>query len=328
MSSFPVTSSVLSSHHLSSFISEHYEVSNATTCQLLRSGINDTYLVTYQSTKYVFRIYSLDWRTLAEIEAEIDLLTELRDQGLSVSYPIPDRTGKFIHTLNAPEGSRFAVLFSYADGEKLHDVSVDTHYAIGQLMARFHQCTLNRKLDRVVYTPEYLLIESLEKLYPFISKDCDEMGFMRDTQAHLLQLLRDVDSSKVRFGGVHLDIWFDNLNISADNKVTLFDFDFCGNGWQALDVGYYIMQLHNVEKYESAAYQPKVDSFLKGYDCITPLHPEEKRLLPALGLSIYFFYLGIQCERFENFSNIFMSENYLKRFIKGVVKRYYDLYLS
>jgi len=88
------------------------------------------------------------------------------------------------------------------------------------------------------------------------------------------------------------------------------------------------MQLHNVEKYESTAYQPKVDSFLQGYESIILLDAEEKRLIPALGVSIYFFYLGIQCERFENFSNIFMSENYLKRFIKGVVKRYYDMYLS
>src|SRR5690606_35952638 len=110
-----------------------------------------------------------------------------------------------------------------------------------------------------------------------ISQNCDEMQFMRKAQAQLWQQFSEADTVKLRFGGIHLDIWFDNLNISTDNKVTLFDFDFCGNGWQALDVGYYIMQLHNVEKYESLAFQPKIDSFLHGYESIMPIHPDEKR---------------------------------------------------
>ncbi len=40
----------------------------------------------------------------------------------------------------------------------------------------------------------------------------------------------------------------------------------------------------------------------------------------------YFFYLGVQCQRYDNWSNAFLSENYLKRFINGLVKRYYDIY--
>jgi Ser/Thr protein kinase RdoA (MazF antagonist) len=35
------------------------------------------------------------------------------------------------------------------------------------------------------------------------------------------------------------------------NKVTIFDFDFCGNGWLCLDIAYYILHLHNIEKYEA-----------------------------------------------------------------------------
>jgi Ser/Thr protein kinase RdoA (MazF antagonist) len=65
---------------------------------------------------------------------------------------------------------------------------------------------------------------------------------------------------------------------------------------------------------------------MKGYESILPLTQEEKRLLPALGVSLYIFYLGIQCERFENWSNSFLNDNYLKRFINGLIKRYYDIY--
>lgn len=116
------------------------------------------------------------------------------------------------------------------------------------------------------------------------------------------------------------------MNLTADNQLTIFDFDFCGNGWLCLDVAYYVLQLHNIEKYEATEYQPKLDYFIKGYESVTPLSNEEKRLLPTLGVSLYFFYLGVQCKRYNNWSNSFLNENYLKRFINGLVKRYYDIY--
>jgi len=41
-------------------------------------------------------------------------------------------------------------------------------------------------------------------------------------------------------------------------------------------------------------------------------------------LSVYFFYLGVQCQRFDNWSNVFINELYLKRFINLRVKRWAD----
>jgi Ser/Thr protein kinase RdoA (MazF antagonist) len=88
------------------------------------------------------------------------------------------------------------------------------------------------------------------------------------------------------------------------------------------------MQLHNVEKYDEKEYQPKLECFLKGYESVTSISSEEKRLIPTLGVSLYYFYLGVQCRRYDNWSNSFLSEDYLKRFINGLVKRYYDIYHS
>ena len=145
-------------------------------------------------------------------------------------------------------------------------------------------------------------------------------------KSFLLKEFKNAAVSQIRQGIVHLDIWFDNLNITDGNKVTIFDFDFCGNGWLCMDIAYYILQLHNIEKYDINEYQPKIDSFIEGYESVTTISLEEKRLIPILGVSLYFFYLGIQCERYDNWSNSFLSENYLKRFINGLVKRFYDIY--
>ena len=326
MPTFPVTASLLSATHLSLFLQEKYLLSKNTKCKLLKAGINDTYLVNDNNEKFIFRVYSFNWRTRTEIEEEIKLLSELRQNNTLVSYPLPDKENNFIQTLNAPEGERFAVLFSFAKGNKMHMISKETHFEIGQIMARIHKITHNVELQRTHYTPEIILIDSLKKISHFLPVDTEEMKFMISAQKYLLKEFQNADIAKMRQGIVHLDIWFDNLNITEENEVTIFDFDFCGNGWLCLDIAYYILQLHNIEKYEAKEYQPKVASFIKGYESITPMTDEEKKLIPMLGVSLYFFYLGVQCQRYDNWSNSFLNENYLKRFINGLVKRYYDIY--
>jgi len=326
MTHFPVTNSNLSATHLGLFLQENYALSKDAKCQIIKAGINDTYFITDDNGKFVFRVYSLSWRTKMEIEEEIRLLNQLKENGISISYPLPDKESNYIQTLNAPEGDRFAVLFTFAAGEKQHIISEETHFQIGQLIARLHKITIHQRLNRIDYTPEVILMDSLNKVSAFLSSDTEEMHFMKSAQSYLMKEFETADVSQIRQGIVHLDIWFDNLNITADNQVTIFDFDFCGNGWLCLDVAYYILQLHNIEKYEAKDYQPKVDHFINGYESVTPLSAEEKRLIPMLGVSLYFFYLGVQCQRYDNWSNSFLSENYLKRFINGLVKRYYDIY--
>ncbi len=325
MAHFPVSSSILSANHLSLFLQEKYLLDKNTECELIKSGINDSYLVRCNSLKYVLRIYSLDWRSKTEIEEEIYLLLQLKENNIAVSFPIPDKLTNYINILNAPEGERYAVLFSYANGEKLHNYPKETHFQIGKLMARLHQVTINQKSKRIYYSPEILLVDSLKQLTRFLPLETEEMIFMHTAQVFLLNELNNVNINELRTGIVHLDIWFDNLNITKDNNITIFDFDFCGNGWLCLDYAYYILQVHNIEKNEIEC-KSKIESFYNGYESISSISNEEKRLIPILGVSLYFFYLGIQCQRFENWSNSFLNEAYLKRFINTLVKRYFDLH--
>ena len=146
---------------------------------------------------------------------------------------------------------------------------------------------------------------------------------MASAKKYLLNELTAADMSAIRNGAVHLDIWFDNLSIDENNEVTLFDFDFCGNGWLCYDIAYYILQINSTEKDEEEC-RLKTEAFLSGYESVTEISEEEKRLLPALGVGLYFFYLGIQCQRYDNWSNAFLNEIYLKRFINLLVKKYFE----
>ncbi len=325
MNQLPVSSSILSAKHLGPFLFEKYGLKNPVSCSLIKAGINHTYLVTAGGEKYIFRIYCLNWRTENEITEEIRLINHLRDSDIPVSYPVADSSGNYIQHLLAPEGERFAVLFSYATGEKLHNFSTDTHSAIGAVMARIHQQTAGFKLDRTTYTDGTLLVDSFKELKKFLSAETEEMRFMASAQKYLLDELERADTTQLRQGAVHLDIWFDNMHIDTHNHVTIFDFDFSGNGWLCLDIAYYLMQLQVLEP-DPKEYQAKAAAFFQGYESIVPISDEEKRILPMLGVSLYFFYLGVQCYRFEDYSNMFINETYLKRYITLRVKKFFDFH--
>ena len=325
MSHFPVTHSNLSATHLGLFLQDKYPFSGEVTCRLVRSGLNDSYLVQAGDEKFIFRVYSLNWREKHEILEEIRLLMLLHENGIVVSYPIRDNTHEYIYTFEAPEGERLGVLFSFAEGEKLQNYSGEAHHNVGVLMARFHQITEGLTLQRTTYNADTLITTPLDQLSQFLPSTTEEWQYMKSLQDFLLRELQSVNTAELRQGAVHLDIWFDNLNITKDLAITLFDFDFCGNGWLCLDIAYYMMQLFNVER-EDAVCRSKLDSFIAGYESITIISDEEKRLLPQLGLALNLFYLGNMCRRFENWSNVFLSEMYLKRFVIGIVKRYADIH--
>lgn len=323
MTNFPVTSSILAPHDLANFVREKYSLPPGTTCRLLKAGINHTYRIDSDNRIFIFRVYSHNWRTREEITAELTLLQCLQQNGISVSYPITDHSEQFIQTLNAPEGLRYAVLFSFANGQKVLNISQDTHFEIGKLMAKIHQQTNGLTLGRITYSPETLLNQSLDLIRPFLSEDTEEMQFLISTMPVLEKLLLEANNQLLRRGMVHMDIWFDNLNIAGEHDVTLFDFDFCGNGWLCLDIAYYILQLHSTEK-DDTERAIKIEAFYNGYETIEKINEEERRLIPALGVSMYYFYMGVQCNRFENWSNTFLNEVYLKRYIAVLVKGYYE----
>ena len=68
----------------------------------------------------------------------------------------------------------------------------------------------------------------------------------------------------------------------------------------------------------------KVESFLNGYRKERSLSEDELKLIPEAGASIFIFYLGVQAQRFD-WSNIFLTENYLKMFV-GRIKNWIDYY--
>jgi Ser/Thr protein kinase RdoA (MazF antagonist) len=311
MNVFSVVASILSGEELGAFAIDKYGLNKNSSCQLLRTGINHTYLISENDTKYTLRVYSHNWRSKKEISEEIRLLLFLKDKNVNVSFPIQDRKGEFIQELIAPEGLRYAVLFSYANGKKVRYMDTITCTAVGSLMGQIHVSTSNKEIKRIHYNRNSLLELPYQHAGTFFSEKLPEMEFIKDMCKKIGESFEQ--SKNIQPGIVHMDIWYDNMSITDKNEITLFDFDFCGTGFLVLDIAYFCKQLFHIEtdKYE---YKQKVYSFLEGYQKLRSLSKEEIELIPYAGAAIWIFYLGVQSSRFD-WSNIFLTENYLKMYV-------------
>ncbi|PZU86365.1 MAG: homoserine kinase [Chryseobacterium sp.] len=323
MTTFPVTTSTLSETELGNFIQEKYDLSENFECKLFRTGVNHTYFLSNTQTKFAVRVYCHQWRTKSEIQEEVELLNLLKTHNLSISFPIPDKEGKFIQEINAPEGLRHVVVFTFAEGEKMRFMTNETCFAIGSLMADIHNITATKKIERINYDSDSLLNKPYDYLTSYFHEDLDEMKYLKEIRSKISKNFAKNALSENQKGIVHLDIWYDNLSVNSEKEITIFDFDNCGNGLLILDIGYFCKQLFFIES-DKQIYESKAESFLNGYRKKRNLSKNELKLIPDAGVSIFMFYLGVQAQRFD-WSNIFFTENYLKMFV-GRIKNWIDYY--
>ena len=317
---FPAINSTLSPNDLGKLIQQKYGLSDKTECSIFRLGMNHLYIVYDGENKYVFRVYTHNWRTKLEIEEELKLLLHLKEIDRQVSFPIADKSNQYIQEIEAPEGTRFGVLFSYAKGTKTARFSSQTSFFIGQALAKVHQSTENFELARMSYNTQNLLDNPILRIKKFFNKNNSEVIFLEKLSAFLTLKIQNIDKPQMRYGSVHLDVWFDNLHIDNEKEITFFDFDFCGNAYLCFDISYFLFQLLTTNLNE-AEYQEKAESFLKGYETVTAISPEEKRFLPYACLASMVYYISVQCDRFEYWTNIFVNEDHLKRMV-GNLKRW------
>lgn len=321
MSSCAVVTSVIAPYALSSHLNEAYPQFHSCNCRLLKTGINHTYLVAQDSKTYVFRIYCFGWRSESEIKAELDWLLVLHENMLPISIPIADKKGNYIQSIDAPEGRRFGVLFTVAHGQKLQQLTIYAHAQIGSVLAKMHQIGNDKKLNRPTYSPESMMNQGLQAISNFLSPSQPEMQYLMNLKEHLSRKLREKAFQNLDSGIVHMDLWFDNINVNDDEEVTIFDFDFCGNGYLALDIAYYQLQLFNTEVVPEKRNE-KQQAFLQAYQLIQPFPELNPSQWATLSLCMYYFYLGIQCSRFQDWSASFLNETYLKRYIENFIKKF------
>ena len=325
---FPTSYSTLCSLALASLISDKYRLENVQ-CQFILRGVGDTYIVESDEHRYVLRVYRSSHRSEPQIREETDLLLALKEAGVPVSYPVHDVSGTAIQILDAAEGKRCAVLFTYAPGHSVNMLNERQLYNLGNQMARFHNVSSdflpggqrwNFDLETTLYRP-------IEMLKTAFAADPEGYTWLKRSAGLAEKKLGQLNTSGFSNGYCHYDMLPKNFHFEGD-AVTFFDFDFMGYGWLVNDIMTFWQHLSldvHFGKTTQGAADKAYAIFIAGYRAFRALSKDELAAVPYLSLGFWVFYSGFHTTHDQFY--LFIQPAHLKQrfgFVRQMMERYWE----
>lgn len=292
MQFFPAEYSSLSVNALLEMVSAVYSISHKPIITFLKRGFNDTYLIESDHKKFILRVYKHNWRSLESIETEMKLLNYLKENNVSLSYPIADKQNNLIQSIDAFEGKRYAVLFSYAEGELKRKLTVEQSYLLGAETGKIHSLTQNRSFGMTAhnYDIRNQFDITLHTLRPVLTHHIEQYEYLMHLQIEFKNKFNSIDKNQLGTGICHGDLQAENFHINSSNQFSIFDFDFFGTGYLIYDISVFIWYDHKNKPKEI------IDSFLEGYQTQRTLSETELSLLPYFSTLRALFQMTLYCK--------------------------------
>lgn len=282
---FPVVYSTLAPHALTHLIFQHYEIEVPKGCRFWHRGLSDVYLVETISQPYILRVSHHHWRTKSAIDFELDLLTFLAVHQLPVAAPLRTKRGFLSIEVNAPEGKRYAALFPVASGTvAIGDLNKTQGFLLGEVVAQLHRVSqsFSPLAHRQPLTLSYLLDDSLHAIAPFMNHHSQEWDYLMETSSLIKEQVKNLPKEAPYWTVCWGDPHSGNVHFTEENQLTLFDFDQCGYGWRAFDIGKFLQV-----SLQTGLNRTVREAFLAGYQAVTPLTHQELASLQSLTQMAY-----------------------------------------
>jgi Ser/Thr protein kinase RdoA (MazF antagonist) len=191
---------------------------------------------------------------------------------------------------NAPEGIRYGILTTYAEGDHFRRrPSVQAAAELGRSIAQVH--VLSDKMPAKLNRPENEASRQLEQYantfaleFPDRKADIDNLHKAVD---FIYSKVADLPTTSPYYGMIHGDVIRSNVLVARNNKITIVDFDLCGFGWRVYDVATFLLTLHGAN---SNAFK---QAFLDGYNEVRQLDAFEQELIPLFKIKRAVVTIGI-----------------------------------
>jgi len=254
-----VTRSVPTPEAVGTLAAESYRVSVAG-CTLLRSLVNDAYLVVTDAGRMVLKLYAADHRTPTEVAWEARLADHLAAAGVPVPRPVRTAGGDRVGTVALPEGVRAFVAYRHVDGVA-PAADARLYRRFGELVARWHEAA-DRFAGPARYDRRTGTVTDL--LAALADRPAD-----RDLVADLAAAARDATrryAPRLDHGICHGDVTLDNL-LSGPDGLWIHDLDLAAYRPRACDL-------------TGVAATPYWPDFAAGYRRVRPLREPDLAVLP------------------------------------------------
>ena len=301
-------------------IIKRYNFTEPVTCILHRKGMSDVYKVTVGDTVYYLKNYLTGIHDLIDYEDEMVIINSLNENGVSTAIPVVCADGNLVWSITAPEGIRYAVLFTEAINTPVKD-NLKNAYNFGRAIAEMHAIADEKeyKISRAPIDFVQLIDDPLEKLRPFTNDD--DFKFVSEAMENLRKFIADrLPMEKPYYGFCHGDLQLSNVCFNGETP-TFFDFDTMGYGWRAHDVSVHIF---NTEEFVNQKFRESEEytAFIDGYNSIRPLTDAEMECIDAFGAIRAIWALAINIKLLA--SHGYFSINQLVNILVGVFKTWYQ----
>ncbi|MGE5654682.1 MAG: phosphotransferase enzyme family protein [Bacillota bacterium] len=291
---FPVQDSVLSDQAIAERILPLYGLTQPVSCRFFRKGICDTYQIQSADGVYYMKVYRAGRRSSLDVSEEVRLLNHLLEQGVSVVRPAARLDGGYVNELQAPEGSRYAVLFDAVKGE---GEKIDQHRReFGVAVARMHRAadTMTPPYDRQPLDMDALIEENMVPIGRLMARRPEDLRIIREiadrAKDRIVSLL---PTASPEYGVCHGDLHGGDVLYAPDGSPTLLDFDSSGIGWRAVDLGVYLCHdWMNTSVEAEAERQRKLALLLDGYQSVRTLSAVELEVIQLTPAIRHIFLMG------------------------------------
>ena len=288
MQPLPVMHSILDERALGAYLAAEYALDEPARCRFYRQSMSGTYLVEAGGEAFFFKVGLYGRHTRAEVEAEVAFVNDLHADGISVAPLVQKRDGTYLCELDAPEGTRYGLLYRAAMGGELHETDLGHSHRFGRLAAQVHNCAdrLDKHYACWQLDEAYLVRDPIREMTPYLAHRPADLDYLRQFSEGLIAELRRLLPKRLpEYGLCHGDLHAGNARLDRDGRLVLFDWDSFGYGWRALDVGVYRvsydwLSLSQEVKAKKARFW---EAFLEGYHQERTLSQDE---LSAVDLAL------------------------------------------
>lgn len=265
-----------------------------------RSSANAVYTLSCGAGTFFLRIAPLEEKSPESVEAELDFLCYLREQGYPAARSVPAADGKAFVTADTPWGVHSMTVFEKALGMPMEQITCSkaVYEGFGQSLRRLH------RLSRGYQPPGTARTDWRERL-DWCARMAAEYGadLLVLSEARLIgDALNTLPRTPDNYGLVHYDFELDNVFYDADHGFTAIDFDDAMYHWYALDVAQSVESIR--EEVPGAQRESAVSSFLSGYQTEMPLDAQAFASMPVFTrfVNLYGYVRCLRCAR-EHWDN-------------------------
>ena len=306
---FPVIASTLDPAALSQEVLPGFGVDSAIECKYFSGGFNDTFRVTTKSETYYLRAYRKEWRTLADIQFELDVLNHLKRKGFPAARPVPYQDGNFFCPVSAPEGTRYLSLFTECSGPEISYDEEPQNMAdrYGQAVAQMHNSLDDFKSTHLRFRKDitHFIDTPIKHVEPFLNYRSQDWDYFKSLAYTLRKKLLDLPVSELEQGVCHGDLQGYHAKVAPDGKLTFYDFDCGGYGYRAYDLAVFLWCCR-LENAVEARWEP----FLQAYRETRSIREVDVQAVPLFVCCRYLWHMGVHTQNAPDWGIGFLNDGY------------------